>query len=1831
MIYRLLKRNNIMQKSFYYSLALIVLVLSSFQLSTHAAATTVKTSLLTSQVGSPEDPRNIKLSITLPESYGKTVFGPADFRIFIYPQALNIATGKTAEYQAHNILLWQHNNQLFLDIRKPPKQRTGGAHTVYLEISKNNHSIYQAELEDKVNYEDDEADVVLIIDSSLSMHNNDPYRNRLRAAKAFVDLARADKRIKNIGIIAFNNKASIIAGLTPVRNSRRLHQAIDSINASGQTDIGAALEAGYEMISEAPSRRTAAVLLTDGKNESSIYQNQHTFFAGKHIPVYSIGLSVNADTRLLKEISETTGGEFYKAANNSELLGIYQRIASVISRREVIFSRQIPYNKNKISIPVDNSIKDISFMLDAGLNEVIFKLISPAGKEYTVTPVKDANFSEIRINNPEAGLWTARIGNRASKRPLELNVTGDTALYLDYFPPLQTANAVWLSSTLADNGNPITNANVQVMSTRGRLKLYDDGKHNDTAVADGVYTCKIPLETEMDLDLLLRAWGSKKEPYIRQTDAGTIRRKIIEVQAPVVNYHLYSDSKAEFPSSYAGEDTDCLLALTYSGDPRELKAAFTPLKNSVYTIDTENLTLCTGKISSGRNEIMLKLHIPEIMPGGTYTGEVRLSTPETEISLPVSITIADPELTLNTENIKLGYLKKNTEQSCSIRLNLKSAHAREIEIEAENPDFKVNYTPQKIDPGKPSELNFSFISSALDSGECQEQKLILRAGNLDTTLKLSYNLAPVGKKLEIISMTHEMSLPEMSHHITTSLPAHEMSVPQPVTTPAVKTTTKTDTTATELTELKELPTIAPANVNTAETAIADSTGNYDPQEAGLLVILIIVGTLALGIILLILRKFTSKRMLRFALLSLTLHLPLIAIIASYIIVTGSHEMQRKTVTRVNVVNVTAGNDSEYIAANSSLLKSFNNDHLPMDYEYPAVENTAAAMITDPAETLTDTAAVHDTASEIAKIEIRPAVLSQPEIDQTASAPAEEFSFNSLGLAKTAHPRINRDQTPDNSLLNMPNTTAQPEITLKEIFADSKAATAKTAATAAIPENTGNAVELNEIVEESTSVNQEIDNILAAGPEPELIPARDNRVTPLTAAAPADILGDIALPELNTADEPSLKDITTKAELKRDLTEGITRTSQLKSIAQSLPAAENPEQLLTSIDRTVPPQTDTAEYELAIPVANNNDMPKELTTFTEDELIVDSRHSTDIISEASPKPTLSKDTLIPDTLDSAPIGAIPGITENGSCLSFEAIDESIRLSRDINENSENKLADSVTGIQPDITDNNFDPINVNESPAPATGNAIQKIREYPLTDEVTISEAEPAETAADFAELDKPAVIASLDTLDLSINRKIDRLTAMTERVITPAKDISRNANTKPVSQIPETELQPETPEINSLAATEPNPAPGKPESIEELPVCDTGKLDLNNSDTRMNSESLTSDLPLAMTPVTTAEPVKIINDPQPLNSIFIPGQRLLKAPLTLNSPAAASSDSAIENISLNIGILSDAAAQHETLMSAADLNMINLKNSADMATDILSCQLIITDKQQLDQQELALLKEYISSGGYLWIMNQGIPQEFTALGSIQPITGDDSIFNSIYNINKENILFAEELKSSVRRQVIATGIRSPENEKPLLANIFSTLLKKEDPCAAPATGKPQEFNYTSFTWQNFTGVDNSTLGWKGPKWGNTVTTGIAPDGTGGEALLVAMKAGREDLTSISYIIPDSDGRRIDLTKNKALILDIYNASKCLIKVSLGLTTESRLSGWDEFETRRITLQAGWNRNLVINLDNFRSRRDPEGGYDHKLGAADNCARVSLYFKNIQNGGNLLLDNLRWAQ
>ncbi len=178
-------------------------------------------------------------------------------------------------------------------------------------------------------------DTIFIIDSSGSMVTSDPSNLRLEATKKYVDSMREPDRG---AVVDFDDTA----GLAPKGSGdhlssdyAKIKQNIDSIDSSGGTDVGAGLEvANSELIGYGnPSRLWIEILLTDGNEPDTYYpstsmQVQNATDAG--IMIFTIGLGPDANTALLGEIANRTGGEYYHAENAEALEEIYTKIELVV-------------------------------------------------------------------------------------------------------------------------------------------------------------------------------------------------------------------------------------------------------------------------------------------------------------------------------------------------------------------------------------------------------------------------------------------------------------------------------------------------------------------------------------------------------------------------------------------------------------------------------------------------------------------------------------------------------------------------------------------------------------------------------------------------------------------------------------------------------------------------------------------------------------------------------------------------------------------------------------------------------------------------------------------------------------------------------------------------------------------------------------------------------------------------------------------------------------------------------------------------------------------------------------------------------------------------------------------------------------------------------------------------------------------------------------------------------------------------------------------------------------------------------------------------------------
>jgi Ca-activated chloride channel family protein len=114
-----------------------------------------------------------------------------------------------------------------------------------------------------------QADVVLLIDTSGSMRDEDKIVQAREAAKSFLE-DQAGKN--NIGLVQFNSAVETLVPLAEMESNRApILSAVETLEARGNTALFDAVIASVEKLqaSSDPSRIQAIVLLSDGQDTSS--------------------------------------------------------------------------------------------------------------------------------------------------------------------------------------------------------------------------------------------------------------------------------------------------------------------------------------------------------------------------------------------------------------------------------------------------------------------------------------------------------------------------------------------------------------------------------------------------------------------------------------------------------------------------------------------------------------------------------------------------------------------------------------------------------------------------------------------------------------------------------------------------------------------------------------------------------------------------------------------------------------------------------------------------------------------------------------------------------------------------------------------------------------------------------------------------------------------------------------------------------------------------------------------------------------------------------------------------------------------------------------------------------------------------------------------------------------------------------------------------------------------------------------------------------------------------------------------------------------------------
>ena len=199
------------------------------------------------------------------------------------------------------------------------------------------------------------ASIVLATDVSGSMTATDVRPNRLvavkRAARRFTE--QTPRKVR-LGILAFNHRPRILQ--SPTTDREAIHSAIDSLEPSGSTAVGDAIDAARGAVRGPGRRRTPAaiVLLSDGVSA----RGGDPMVAARasrraRVPIYTVTLGTDAgtitvprpgggeqirpvppDPNGLARIARASGGEAFTAETASGLTKVYEKLGSQLAHRD---------------------------------------------------------------------------------------------------------------------------------------------------------------------------------------------------------------------------------------------------------------------------------------------------------------------------------------------------------------------------------------------------------------------------------------------------------------------------------------------------------------------------------------------------------------------------------------------------------------------------------------------------------------------------------------------------------------------------------------------------------------------------------------------------------------------------------------------------------------------------------------------------------------------------------------------------------------------------------------------------------------------------------------------------------------------------------------------------------------------------------------------------------------------------------------------------------------------------------------------------------------------------------------------------------------------------------------------------------------------------------------------------------------------------------------------------------------------------------------------------------------------------------------------------------
>lgn len=237
-------------------------------------------------------------------------------------------------------------------------------------------------------------DVMLVIDQSASMADDEKLVNAKRAAERFV--AEMDFPQSRVGLVAFNHDAGIRSPLSDQPGP--VEAAIDSLIAGGQTNVSGAMDIARQHLEERadPDRAQAMVVLTDGRNTVSGADPipeaaQRAKAAGIVVATFCAGGDCDPDL----EPAASTPDLYFNVTDTSRLVALYAELAGQLQRnalRSITVVDIVPANMRFLGGTGSPEPDDVDYDRPDGTTALTWRLggaFPPDGLSYDLEPLEE--------------------------------------------------------------------------------------------------------------------------------------------------------------------------------------------------------------------------------------------------------------------------------------------------------------------------------------------------------------------------------------------------------------------------------------------------------------------------------------------------------------------------------------------------------------------------------------------------------------------------------------------------------------------------------------------------------------------------------------------------------------------------------------------------------------------------------------------------------------------------------------------------------------------------------------------------------------------------------------------------------------------------------------------------------------------------------------------------------------------------------------------------------------------------------------------------------------------------------------------------------------------------------------------------------------------------------------------------------------------------------------------------------------------------------------------------------------------------------------------------